>query len=94
MLLEILEHYAIGVKQPSEVLIPTRRKKFEIVTPNIWGHWQGMAVKYDMILVRSDGWSLGFSRDWKNVAMGLCLDWIALIDTEWQIVERFESPAS
>lgn len=88
MLLERLELYAMGITEPSRVLITggyaisLRRAKRR-------------AARYDAILVRKDGWTIGFPKHLRQEALALWpADWDALCDLTTGKVHRLnQEPA-
>lgn len=88
MLMELLEHYAMGIRKPTRVVIsvnpvhavrPVRAKR--------------LGVDYDMILVRKDGWSIGFRSEWRIEVLALFPDdWEAACYLQQVAVVRLASP--
>lgn len=88
MLMELLEHYAMGVKKPRRIVI-SRNPVHAVCLKR--ARWAG--VTYDMVLVRKDGWSIGFHHQWRDEVYALHPDdWEAVCDLVAQTVIRIATP--
>lgn len=69
MLMELLEHFAMGIRKPKRVVISVNPVHAVCLKRANW-----VGIGYDMILVRKDGWSIGFHHQWRNEVLALYPD--------------------
>lgn len=69
MLMELLEHYAMGVKSPKRVVVSVNPVR--TVSPR---RARRAGIEYDSILVRKDGWTVGFPCQWRREVQALYPD--------------------